>query len=102
MGLTLADAQEWVPWVRQKWFDGTQHKREIADAKLKAWGMTEPVTERVTSKKYPRFPRSSTRQTGQQRGHNFRPRKVRSRSAWKIPPYVSVSGDTFDERYGEW
>jgi hypothetical protein len=22
--------------------------------------------------------------------------------AWKIPPYVSVSGDTFDERYGEW
>jgi hypothetical protein len=23
-------------------------------------------------------------------------------SAWKIPPYIAVSGDTFDERFGQW
>ena len=23
-------------------------------------------------------------------------------SAWEIPPYIAVSGDTFDERYGRW
>jgi hypothetical protein len=22
--------------------------------------------------------------------------------AWKIPPYIAISGDTFDKRYGEW
>jgi hypothetical protein len=23
-------------------------------------------------------------------------------NAWKIPPYIGVSGDTFDERFGRW
>jgi hypothetical protein len=23
-------------------------------------------------------------------------------SAWKMPPYIAVSGDTFDERFGQW
>jgi hypothetical protein len=23
-------------------------------------------------------------------------------SAWKMPPYIAVSGDAFDERFGQW